>query len=101
MRVCMLSGDYMVPVADCGREQFSAHPKSEMKVADYLKYWSSLLSKEGDQSDSVAGLLYLKDWHLAKYVMCMCDGGGGGLVTYLRGICNVFVLWLEGEYMYH
>ena len=57
----------MVPVADCGGEQFSAHPKSEMKMAEYLKYWSSLL-KEREGSDSVETLLYLKDWHLAKYV---------------------------------
>lgn len=64
----VLSGDYTVPVADCGREQFSAHPKSEMTMADYLKYWSSLLLNEGGgQSDSAGGgLLYLKDWHLAK-----------------------------------
>ena len=78
--MCVLSGDYMVPVADCGREQFSAHPKSEMKMVEYLKYWSSLL-KEEEQSDSVEGLLYLKDWHLAKYVefiICINIIRGGG-----------------------
>ena len=65
--MCVFSGEYMVPVADCGREQFSAHPKSEMRMAEYLKYWSSLL-KEREQYNSKQKLLYLKDWHLAKYV---------------------------------
>ena len=64
----MLLGDYVVPVADCGREEFSAHPKSEMKMADYLHYWSSIMKEGVEQSNSVERLLYLKDWHLAKYV---------------------------------
>ena len=86
--VCALSGDYVVPVADCGREQFSAHPKSEMKMADYLKYWRSLLLKEEEQSDSVEGLLYLKDWHLAKYVgfkMCIYIIGGSLVLNEILG----------------
>ena len=74
----------MVPVADCGREEFSAHPKSEMKMADYLHYWSSIMKEPGgEQSNSMKGLLYLKDWHLAKYMefykfMCINVMRGGG-----------------------
>lgn len=97
----MLLGDYVVPVADCGREQFSAHPKSEMKMADYLQYWSSVMKEGGERSISVEGLLYLKDWHLAKYVEFINymhryyhDGDGGGGCGLLQ--C-VFILRLEGE----
>ena len=75
--VCILSGKYVVPVADCGQEQFSAHPKSEMKMTDYLKYWGSLLKQKQPSNH----LLYLKDWHLTKYAYASttcCGGGGGG-----------------------
>ena len=57
-------------MADCGKEKFSAHPKTEMKMADYLSYWADLM-KEKDQverGDSSRKLLYLKDWHLARCV---------------------------------
>ena len=56
-------------MADCAREQFSAHPKSEMKMSDYLTYWSELMKKrEQQEEDEPCKLLYLKDWHLARYI---------------------------------
>lgn len=64
--VAILLGDYTVPVADCRLEQFSSHPKSEMKMADFLNYWQSLARPQGE-ADCTKKLLYLKDWHLARY----------------------------------
>lgn len=61
-------GNQTVPVADCTREQFSAHPKSEMKMTDYLSYWGELMKKHKEENGGDGGhrLLYLKDWHLAR-----------------------------------
>ena len=61
-------GHQTVPVADCAREQFSAHPKSEMKMTDYLSYWGELMKKHKEENGGDGGhrLLYLKDWHLAR-----------------------------------
>ncbi|CAI8058000.1 2-oxoglutarate and iron-dependent oxygenase JMJD4, partial [Geodia barretti] len=32
-------GDASVPVANCSKEHFNSHRKSEMRMADYLDYW--------------------------------------------------------------
>ncbi len=84
----------MVPVADCSHETFSTHPKSEMKLAEYIDYWRTLVdepetersagpeggarrsrkectgedSKKIRQSaEGLKKLLYLKDWHFKRY----------------------------------
>ena len=73
-----------MPVADCSKEYFDSHCKTEMKMADYLHYWRSCMQREGglqreergvvaDVSAAVvnekrmhSSLLYLKDWHFYK-----------------------------------
>ena len=56
-------GDAVAPVADCSREEFCAHPKSEMRVADYLDYWKAYAANGYSQDESC---LYLKDWHFKR-----------------------------------
>lgn len=53
----------MVPVADCGRQEYNAHPKEHMLLRDYLRYWAEHI--ESGYS-SPRGCLYLKDWHLCR-----------------------------------
>lgn len=68
----LLLGDYVVPVADCGLDHFSTHPKSEMKMADYLAYLAEQ-REQAERGDITKKLLYLKDWHLARYMAaCPC-----------------------------
>ena len=58
-----------MPVADCAKEHFNSHRKSEMKMADYLNYWRRHMQRD-DGEDTAAerekDLLYLKDWHFVK-----------------------------------
>ena len=35
------TGDAVVPAADCSRVEYSAHPKTEMTLREYVKYWGS------------------------------------------------------------
>lgn len=56
-------GDAVVPVADCGRQEYNAHPKEHMLLRDYLRYWTEHI--ESGYS-SPRGCLYLKDWHLCR-----------------------------------
>ncbi|XP_044117793.1 2-oxoglutarate and iron-dependent oxygenase JMJD4 isoform X3 [Neovison vison] len=56
-------GDAVVPVADCGRREYNAHPKEHMLLRDYLRYWTEHI--ESGYS-SPRGCLYLKDWHLCR-----------------------------------
>ncbi|XP_045854811.1 2-oxoglutarate and iron-dependent oxygenase JMJD4 isoform X2 [Meles meles] len=56
-------GDAVVPVADCGRQEYNAHPKEHMLLRDYLRYWAEHI--ESGYS-SPRGCLYLKDWHLCR-----------------------------------
>ena len=70
-------------MADCSREQFNSHCKSEMKMAEYITYWRDLMERDrraekiskgggggerrgGGGEGKGAALLYLKDWHLLK-----------------------------------
>jgi hypothetical protein len=70
-------GDASVPVANCSKEHFDSHSKSEMRMADYLDYWrrhmaSGKAGRGEDEENGPAGskegegLLYLKDWHFVK-----------------------------------
>lgn len=78
-------GNCQVPVANCNKEYFNSHAKSEMSFYDFLNYWQE---KRGDGRDLISStteisnidmttadnmtsnintttdLLYLKDWHL-------------------------------------
>lgn len=74
------AGDARVPVADCTQCRFSAHPKVEMLLSEFMQYWQTLpLSASGPHHPKLAAwdeanwslssegkkLLYLKDWHLS------------------------------------
>ena len=65
LATCLLfsTGDAVVPVADCSREEYSAHPKTEMTLREYVHYWSSKVTED---KNSTADLKYLKDWHFVK-----------------------------------
>jgi hypothetical protein len=63
-----LQGEAIVPVANCGQEQFSSHPKKDMLLSEYLDYWENYRS-EGYPGNQPC--LYLKDWHFTKYVQRM------------------------------
>ena len=73
----VFSGDASVPVANCSKEHFNSHRKSEMRMADYLDYWRRHMAMgeagrcEGEENGPAGGkegegLLYLKDWHFIK-----------------------------------
>ena len=63
----MSAGDARVPVADCGKEHFNSHSKSEMKMSDYLDYWKgNMEAGAGDREKKDERLLYLKDWHFVQ-----------------------------------
>ncbi|GFR79025.1 jmjC domain-containing protein 4-like [Elysia marginata] len=57
-------GEAIGPVADCNGEEFCAHPKTTMKVEDFISYWRQY-KEDGYPRDGQC--LYLKDWHFTKY----------------------------------
>ncbi|XP_015453596.1 jmjC domain-containing protein 4 isoform X2 [Pteropus alecto] len=56
-------GDVVVPVANCGIQEYNSNPKEHMPLRDYISYWKEFI--QGDYS-SPRGCLYLKDWHLCR-----------------------------------
>ncbi|XP_012943249.1 2-oxoglutarate and iron-dependent oxygenase JMJD4 isoform X2 [Aplysia californica] len=56
-------GDATAPVADCSGEEFCSHPKSEMKVQEFLTYWQDYAEKGYPANEKC---LYLKDWHFTR-----------------------------------
>lgn len=48
-----------VPVANCSKQYFDSHEKSQMPFGDYVNYWNK--SSEAGDCD-----LYLKDFHLKQ-----------------------------------
>ncbi|XP_036080333.1 2-oxoglutarate and iron-dependent oxygenase JMJD4 isoform X2 [Rousettus aegyptiacus] len=56
-------GDVVVPVANCGVQEYNSNPKEHMPLRDYISYWKEFI--QGDYS-SPRGCLYLKDWHLCR-----------------------------------
>jgi len=67
-----VSGNVRVPVADCSRRSYSAHPKEEWTVEQFLHYWKTDLHDrqlpETEQCDlkKKQKIFYLKDWHYAR-----------------------------------
>lgn len=59
----LLFGDCIVPVADCNKKYYNAQFKDDMKMGDYLDYWTEFINKSYPES---MPLLYLKDWHCAR-----------------------------------
>ncbi|XP_058452243.1 2-oxoglutarate and iron-dependent oxygenase JMJD4 homolog [Malaya genurostris] len=49
-----------VPVADCGKQHYNAHEKTEMNFFDFLDYWKNC------GPERTGSKLYLKDWHLCR-----------------------------------
>lgn len=65
-RVCVVSltaGNVVVPVANCGVQEYNSNPKEHMPLQDYLAYWQDYIQLGGA---SPKGCLYLKDWHLCR-----------------------------------
>ncbi|XP_067934805.1 2-oxoglutarate and iron-dependent oxygenase JMJD4-like [Watersipora subatra] len=58
--ICQKYGDETVPVARCGREEYGAHPKTEMTFREYLNYLTSF------NNSSHTDCLYLKDYHFMR-----------------------------------
>ncbi|XP_077618267.1 2-oxoglutarate and iron-dependent oxygenase JMJD4 isoform X1 [Crocuta crocuta] len=56
-------GDVVVPVANCGVQEYNSNPKEHMPLRDYISYWQEYI--QGGYS-SPRGCLYLKDWHLCS-----------------------------------
>ena len=64
----LLIGHAVVPVANCGKQEYGAHPKQEMLLKDYLQY----LSSDGAGSkQALQSCLYLKDWHFSRLYLIM------------------------------
>uniref|UniRef100_A0A2K6TIN7 2-oxoglutarate and iron-dependent oxygenase JMJD4 n=1 Tax=Saimiri boliviensis boliviensis TaxID=39432 RepID=A0A2K6TIN7_SAIBB len=58
-----IPGDVVVPVANCGVQEYNSNPKEHMPLRDYITYWKEYI--RGGYS-SPRGCLYLKDWHLCR-----------------------------------
>lgn len=41
-----LSGDVVVPVANCGVREYNSNPKEHMTLRDYISYWKEYNKKE-------------------------------------------------------
>ncbi|XP_045706462.1 2-oxoglutarate and iron-dependent oxygenase JMJD4 isoform X2 [Phyllostomus hastatus] len=65
-------GDVVVPVANCGVQEYNSNPKEHMPLRDYISYWKEFI--QGHYS-SPRGRLYLKDWHLCR------DSSAEGIFT--------------------
>ena len=88
-QMIMFTGDAEVPVADCTAEQFSSHPKTKMRFADFISYLKTVSTTCSDPPSTCTDeepstphqktdeepsaphqknrLLYLKDWHFVRY----------------------------------
>ncbi|XP_049548391.1 2-oxoglutarate and iron-dependent oxygenase JMJD4 homolog [Anopheles darlingi] len=51
-----------VPIADCAKQHYNAHEKTEMKLYDFLDSWTD------HQDTEVRSRYYLKDWHLRSAI---------------------------------
>ncbi|XP_037656925.1 2-oxoglutarate and iron-dependent oxygenase JMJD4-like isoform X2 [Choloepus didactylus] len=56
-------GDMVVPVANCGVQEYNSNPKEHMPLRDYISYWKEYIQ---ENYSSPRGCLYLKDWHLCR-----------------------------------
>ncbi|PNJ39290.1 JMJD4 isoform 2 [Pongo abelii] len=56
-------GDVVVPVANCGVQEYNSNPKEHMPLRDYITYWKEYIQAG---YSSPRGCLYLKDWHLCR-----------------------------------
>ena len=58
----MCTGDTVVPVYTCGSEQRGQCDRTCMKLSQFVNYL------EEQDSEAPGNILYLKDWHIVKYV---------------------------------
>lgn len=61
--VFYISGEAVVPVANCDVKEYNSNPKEQLPFKEYIKYWKEYI-KNGYRSSQ--GCLYLKDWHLSR-----------------------------------
>ena len=53
----------MCPIANCNKEEYSSHPKSELSFSDYVDYLKRY--RASGYSEQMP-CLYLKDWHCVR-----------------------------------
>lgn len=58
--------DRLVPVANCSKQHFNSHEKSETHLHKYLDWWEKYAASNHQLEDNNEELLYLKDWHLQQ-----------------------------------
>ncbi|KAI8775823.1 2-oxoglutarate and iron-dependent oxygenase JMJD4 isoform X2 [Biomphalaria glabrata] len=56
-------GETTASVADCNKQEFSTHPKTDMLVKNYINYWQ----EQKFQAKTKEKCLYLKDWHFQRH----------------------------------
>ncbi|KAG3265115.1 jumonji domain containing 4, transcript variant X2 [Ictidomys tridecemlineatus] len=56
-------GDVVVPVANCGVQEYNSNPKEHMPLREYISYWLEYVQRG---CSSPRGCLYLKDWHVCR-----------------------------------
>lgn len=54
-----------VPVANCNVKEYNANPKQIMPFKEFIQYWREYIQ---NGHSSPKGCLYLKDWHMHRYV---------------------------------
>ncbi|XP_048212443.1 2-oxoglutarate and iron-dependent oxygenase JMJD4 isoform X3 [Perognathus longimembris pacificus] len=62
-------GDVIVPVANCGVQEYNSNPKECMSFREYISYWKEYIQQG---YSSPRGCLYLKDWHLCSWSVNIC-----------------------------
>jgi len=68
----LIAGNTKVPVADCTKRSYSAHPKEEWMIEQFLHYWRTEIQERRPpvtDSNNERQILYLKDWHYAQLVL--------------------------------
>lgn len=58
-----ISGEAVVPVANCEVKEYNANPKEQIPFKEYVSYWKEHIARN---YSSPRGCLYLKDWHLYR-----------------------------------
>lgn len=65
-----LADEAPVPVANCNSKEYNANPKQVMPFKEFIHYWKEYIQ---NGHSSPKGCLYLKDWHMSRFVYAECD----------------------------
>ena len=72
MSLLLYIGGIKVPVADCSKRSYSAHPKEEWTIDQFLHYWKTDMQCRHlpvTDSSNTRQIFYLKDWHYTRSVL--------------------------------